>query len=66
MELKIKIKVLTGEVFDLSVDDQISIPDLKAKIGNLTEKDPATIRLIYKAKNLESKDKLCDYGKLIT
>ena len=63
MDLKIKIKLLTGEIFDMNVNDQISVPDLKAKIGNMTEKDPSTIRLIYKAKNLETKDRLCDYGK---
>ena len=37
--------------------------ELKIKISGMTEKAPETIRLIYKAKNLEDSKKISDYSK---
>lgn len=41
----------------------MSVTDLKAKLSGMTHKAPETIRLIYKAKNLEDSKKISDYSK---
>jgi Ubiquitin family len=41
----------------------MSVTDLKVKLSDMTHKASETIRLIYKAKNLEDSKKISDYSK---
>ena len=59
----LKIKQLTGEIFDIQVSKHLSVLDLKHKLGKMTDKNPLEIRLIYKAKSLNDDDDVVDYGK---
>ena len=62
-DIKIKVKTLRGgqKDFELTVSTSITIPELKAKLEEVTSVPPSQQRLIYLGKVLKDEDKLSDY-----
>eukprot|EP00483_Globobulimina_turgida_P002932 UN02937 len=59
--IKIKIKCLKSDDFEISIDSEASVDDLKEEIVRIRNIDPAKQRLIYKGRVLKSDKKLKDY-----
>jgi hypothetical protein len=59
----LKIKQMNGDTFEITVDSDIKIQELRKKIQEKTSIDPAKQRLIYKAKLLKDEIGLNEYVK---
>lgn len=59
--MKLKIKCLKSDDFDLEIDKEASVDDLKEEIHKTQNIEPTKQRLIYKGRVLKSEKKLKDY-----
>eukprot|EP01084_Bolivina_argentea_P098212 176514_1 len=60
--ISLKIKCLKSDDFDLQIDSEASVDDLKEEIVKIRNIEPAKQRLIYKGRVLKSNKKLKDYS----
>ena len=60
--MKLKIKCLKSDDFDLSINSDASVDDLKEEIEKKSSIPPTKQRLIYRGKVLKSDKKLKDYS----
>eukprot|EP01084_Bolivina_argentea_P049044 90253_1 len=60
-QINIKIKCLKSDDFEVSIDSEASVDDLKEEIVRIKNIEPTRQRLIYKGRVLKSDKKLKDY-----
>lgn len=58
---RVKVKTIQGTIHDFEVVPEIAISDLKALIDAKFGVEPASQRLIYKAKLVKDEHRLNDY-----
>ena len=60
-KMRLKIKCLRSDDFDLEIDSEASVDDLKEEIQRTQNIEPNKQRLIYKGRVLKSGKKLKDF-----
>lgn len=60
--MKISIKTIKGEIFQVEIDQESTVLVLKGKIQEKLSIEPESQKLIYKGKHLENNSTLKDYG----